>query len=728
MSSREESEMKPWKRRAAMLAACLLALAAGVIAVSVSAAGPRKLTRGASDAQRLPATAHTPAPASGSRAGGSLALRSAPGAEASLPAPARRGAPPGAAQIRGRHDPRRVLIRFRSGTSAAERAAFRRETGATLEHRLSPENIDVLRLPRGRSVDAALARYRGDRRIALAEPNRIYAIQAPPNDPFFPGNGASASSDLWNLSNTGQAGGLSDADIDAPEAYDRLGLGASTAPWPTANFAVGVVDTGIDATHPDLTGKAIQPCSSALAGTGTLISGCIDDQGHGTHVAGTIAAVGNNGKGIVGVAPEARIYACKALDSTGSGYDADIAACMNDIVDHRDTYHIGVLSMSLGGTQSSAALSGAVDYAWNHGVLVVAAAGNDGNTSVEYPAGYAHAVSVGATDRNDGHASFSNVNADVEVSAPGVGIVSTVPTYPTGPPDSTGQPNGGIWDPSGYMALDGTSMATPHAAAVAALIAWQTGKSGQALRDALDASVDDLGAAGRDSQFGFGRVNACLALGGGCTYRGAAASTPPLASTTPTGTSSPTPSPPATAPPASTAPSPAPTAPPASTAPSPTTTAPATPVARAYAPTRFRVLSGTATAGSVRRLFANDSSRLEIAGRRSGSSYVSDSYAVTSVPPAARATLRRLSVDYDGNVSRAGSGLRLLVYDWSARRWSSVYVTTRAATRDRSFRWSTTRLPARFLSSAGEIRLRIRGSSRGSIRTRTDLVRFTAEY
>ena len=694
-----------------MLAACLLALPAGVIAVGVSAGGPRNLARGASEPQPLPAAARTPPPAAGSSPAGSLVSRSAPGAAASLPAPARKGAPAGAAQVRGRHDPRRVLIRFRSGTSAAERASFRRETGATVEHRLGPENIDVLRLPRGRSVDAALARYRRDRRIALAEPNRIYTIQARPNDPFFPGNGASASSDLWNLSNTGQAGGLSDADIDAPEAYDRLGLGASTVPWPTANFAVGVVDTGIDATHPDLTGKAIQPCSSALAGTGTLVSGCTDDQGHGTHVAGTIAAVGNNGKGIVGVAPEAKIYACKALDSTGSGYDADIAACMNDIVDHRDTYHIGVLSMSLGGTQGSSALSGAVDYAWNHGVLVVAAAGNDGNTSVEYPAGYAHAVSVGATDRNDGHASFSNVNADVEVSAPGVSIVSTVPTYPTDPTD----PTRGIWDPSGYMALDGTSMATPHAAAVAALIAWQTGKGGQALRDALDASVDDLGAAGRDSQFGFGRVNACLALGGGCTYRGAAGST------TPTATSSPTPSPTPTAPPAS-------TVPPASSAPSPTTPAPAPPVARAYVPTRFRVLSGTAAAGSVRRLFANDSSRLEVAGRRSGSSYVSDSYAATSVPPAARATLRRLSVDYDGNVSRAGSGLRLLVYDWSARRWSSVYLTAHAATRDRSVRWSTTRLPARFLSSAGEIRLRIRGSSRGSIRTRTDLVRFTAEY
>jgi len=697
--------MKRWKPRIAVLVTCLLALAAGVIAASLSATGPKRPGSSASRSQTLPAAAPTPASTSGTRAPGSVAPGS--GREAALPTMRRRGPSSGAEGNHGRRDPRRVLVRFRPGTSAAERAAFRRETGATLEHRLRPENIDVLLLPRGKSVDAALARYRRDRRIALAEPNRIYTIQARPNDPFFPGNGASASSDLWGLSNTGQAGGLSDADVDAPEAYDRLGLGASSGVWPTADFAVGVVDTGIDASHPDLAGKAIQPCSSALAGGGKLISGCADDHGHGTHVAGTIAAVGNNGQGVVGVAPEARIYACKALDATGSGSDADVAACMNDVVDHRDTYHIRVLSMSLGGTGTSTALSGAVDYAWNHGVLVVAAAGNDQEKTpgvTEYPAGYAHAVSVGATDRNDRHASFSNANADVEVSAPGVDIISTVPTYPTGD----------IWDPSGYMALDGTSMATPHAAAVAALIAWRTGKSGQALRDALDASVDDLGAAGRDSQFGFGRVNACVALGGGCTYRGVAANTTPPMATTPTSTSPPSTTPTST--------------PPASTAPVRPAPAPAAPVARAYAPRSFRVLSGTAAPGSARRLSSNDSTRLEIAGRRSGSGYVSDSYAATSVPVAARTSLRRLSVDYDGNVSRAGSGLRLLVYDWSARRWSSVYLASRATTRDRSVRWSTARLPARFLSSAGEIRFRIRGSSRGGFRTRTDLVRFTVEY
>ena len=128
----------------------------------------------------------------------------------------------------------------------------------------------------------------------------------------------------------------------------------------------------------------------------------------------------------------------------------------------------------------------------------MAAAGNSGNSSVSFPAGYDNAVSVAASDRQDARASFSNFNSDVEISAPGVSIVSTVP--------------------GGYASYSGTSMAAPHAAGVAALIGWRQGRSGAALRAALAGAVDDLGTAGRDTSFGFGRVNLCKALGGGCAY------------------------------------------------------------------------------------------------------------------------------------------------------------------------------------------------------------------
>ena len=130
--------------------------------------------------------------------------------------------------------------------------------------------------------------------------------------------------------------------------------------------------------------------------------------------------------------------------------------------------------------------------------MLVAAAGNDGNSTVSYPAGYAEVVSVAATDSRDAKASFSNTNSDVEVAAPGVDVLSTIP--------------GGQ-----YAELSGTSMATPHASGVTGVL-WGLfpGDTAAGIRSRLDAAVDDLGSAGRDQSFGFGRVNLCKAAGGGC--------------------------------------------------------------------------------------------------------------------------------------------------------------------------------------------------------------------
>jgi thermitase len=307
--------------------------------------------------------------------------------------------------------------------------------------------------------------------VEYAEVDRPMHILATPNDPGFP--------QLYGLNNTGQTGGSADADIDAPEGWDLAGMGAFPA---TGGVKVGIVDTGITQNHEDLVGKTVD-CGQSVGGL-VRSGACLDDNGHGTHVAGTIAAIANNGRGVTGVAFNSPLSICKALDAAGSGSTSDVASCITWEADRGAK----VISMSLGGGAATT-LQNAVRYATSHDALVIAAAGNNGNATLNYPAAYAEVVSVAATDSRDAHASFSNANSDVEIAAPGVNIVST-------------------YNNGGYATLSGTSMATPHVAGVAAVIRTRNPAFTVAqARSKLDASVDDKGPAGRDTQFGFGRVN-----------------------------------------------------------------------------------------------------------------------------------------------------------------------------------------------------------------------------
>jgi thermitase len=249
---------------------------------------------------------------------------------------------------------------------------------------------------------------------------------------------------------------------------------------------VGIVDTGIDASHEDLAGKVAACASSA---DGEIAEGaCVDGAGHGTHVAGTIGAVADNGRGLAGVAFSSPLVICKALGDDGSGTDADVAACI------RWAHDAGarVISMSLGGSPSRT-IDAAVRYAWEGGgrggSVLVAAAGNDGTGAVEYPAGRAEVVSVAAVASDDAIAPFSNHNADVELAAPGVDVVSTVPD-------------------GRYASMSGTSMATPHVSGAAALL-WDAHPRSAAstIRARLDAAALDLGEPGRDPFYGFGRLD-----------------------------------------------------------------------------------------------------------------------------------------------------------------------------------------------------------------------------
>ena len=244
---------------------------------------------------------------------------------------------------------------------------------------------------------------------------------------------------------------------------------------------IAVIDSGIAAGHPDLAGKVVLQ-RDFVNGDGNAD----DDLGHGTHVAGIAAARTGNGTGISGGCPGCEILVAKTMQGR-IGYDSDVAEGIVWAADNG----ADVINLSLTGPAPSSILEKAVDYAWNKGAVVVAAAGNTGDGTVQYPAAYPNAVAVAATDRYDNRASFSTVGGWIDVAAPGVGVLSTLP--------------------GGYGYMNGTSMATPHVAALAALLANE-GLSNERIKNRILSNTTDLGPNGHDPYFGTGRIDAARAL------------------------------------------------------------------------------------------------------------------------------------------------------------------------------------------------------------------------
>ena len=381
--------------------------------------------------------------------------------------------------------PGEYLVKFRE---SADRERARRDIsalGVSIVRDYRGSGLARVKIPKeGRArIRDTLGK---DRDIEYIEPNYVIRIASVPADPLF--------FQLWGLQNTGQNGGTPDADIDAPEAWD-IALGNPAV-------AVAVIDTGVDYNHPDLAAN-IWTNPGEIPGNGidddrngyvddvhgwnavTNTGDPMDDNGHGTHCAGTIAARSGNGIGVAGVAPQAKIVACKFMGRTGAGYLSDAIECIdyaNSLVDHGTT--IRVHSYSWGSSSNSRALSDAINRARTRGVLVAAAAGN-GNQNIDvygfYPAGYAldNIVSVGATDNRDARAYFSNFGRrNVDVMAPGVNILSTVPGTSCGA--------GGC-----YAVYSGTSMAAPHVAGTAALLFGRSpGAPYAVVRNAILSSAD----------------------------------------------------------------------------------------------------------------------------------------------------------------------------------------------------------------------------------------------
>lgn len=266
--------------------------------------------------------------------------------------------------------------------------------------------------------------------------------------------------------------------------------------WPSGNTAdpvkVGIIDTGISDTHSDL-------LANVKGGVNTInpLKSWNDDNGHGSHVAGIVAAL-NNTIGVIGVGPAADLYAIKVLDRNGSGYLSDVIEGIQWAV----AKNMQVVNMSLGTSSDIQSFHDAVVTAKNAGVVVVAAAGNSGG-AVIYPAAYPEAIAVSATDKNNVIASWSSRGPEVDLAAPGVSIYST-------------------YKGTGYATLSGTSMATPHVAGSVALVlntpvgAYDANANGKWDPDEVQKKLQDkaveLGTAGFDNLYGWGLVNAYSAV------------------------------------------------------------------------------------------------------------------------------------------------------------------------------------------------------------------------
>ncbi|OLB00745.1 MAG: hypothetical protein AUH09_03020 [Candidatus Rokubacteria bacterium 13_2_20CM_70_12] len=391
------------------------------------------------------------------------------------------------AQPTPRHAPDTILVRFKASALPADQALVHALVGAHAYKSFRiVEGLQAVRIPPGMRVKDAIEFYRRRPDVLYAEPNWIVDAQVVPSDPSF--------SSLWGLNNTGQNGGIPDADIDAPEAWD-ITTGSS-------DVVVAVIDTGIDYTHPDLSANMFRnelDCNSnGIDDDGNgLVDDCfgidtanndsnpMDDAnpGHGSHVAGTIGAVGNNAVGVVGVNWTVRLMACKFLSATGSGSTADAIDCLEYVKLMKDRgVNIVATSNSWGGGGFSQALSDAIEAHLHRGILFIAAAGNanpgsNNDTKPFYPAAYylPNVISVAATTRTDALASFSNFGRrTVHLGAPGQEILSTTPG-------------------NTYSSLSGTSMATPHVTGVAALLkAQDPARDWRALKNLILAGGDTV--------------------------------------------------------------------------------------------------------------------------------------------------------------------------------------------------------------------------------------------
>lgn len=372
----------------------------------------------------------------------------------------------------------RFLVKFKQGKKKSIMQKFQRDVRFEGEEKLgSEEDWSILKVNKNKKNEF-LNDLKKENDVLIVEEDAIASVLLSPNDPAYALN-------QWGLENTGQningMVGKVDSDVDASSSWDKTsGEGVKVA----------VLDTGIDKDHPDLAGVVVINKNFSTSTTDD------DMYGHGTHVAGIIAAKYGNALGVAGACKGCSLINVKVLGDDGSGYYSAIINGIYFAVENGAK----VINMSLGGSASSASLEQAVNFAWSKGVVVVAASGNSGNSNRFYPAAYKNVIAVASTNNKDQKSSFSNFsNSWVMVAAPGEAIFSTLPNH-----DNYLKNQYGL--PSDYGWLSGTSMASPFVAAEAALVTKKYGVLGASIvRFKIERNTDLISGSGR--YWKYGRVN-----------------------------------------------------------------------------------------------------------------------------------------------------------------------------------------------------------------------------
>ena len=400
---------------------------------------------------------------------------------------------PGNAATQSSHVAGQIMVKFRDKGAAA---GALRQHGLREGPGIGSTGAQLIKVPAGKELQLTEALSRNPV-VEYAEPDE--QVTAATNDQYFP--------QQYALQNTGQSltstngtpvasGGTADADVDAVEAWTATTVKGTP---------VAILDSGVANVHDDIAPQVVGFANFVSADTKEDPKADPEDKyGHGTHVAGIVAAKANNTIGVAGVCPDCTILDVKVLNDSGSGSSSAIA----NGISWAAANGAKVINMSLGQRVSSRTLETAVNNAWNRGVVIVAAAGNAGTQAKIYPGAYPNVIAVAATDNRDVKASFSTYGKWVDLAAPGVNVYSTFPNHPF----VLGTQNGRS---TGYDIGSGTSMASPIVAGVAALV-WNTpaGTANSTVREKVQSTADNIDGTG--TLWEHGRVNACEAVDGDC--------------------------------------------------------------------------------------------------------------------------------------------------------------------------------------------------------------------